>query len=79
MLMVLILHSNFLISQSSDTLDSVSDFIKVAVQVTNICVVNVFVFISGWFGIKANKKGLLNFLWQVFLLRSFTSCSTSVL
>lgn len=80
MLMVLILHSNFLISYPSDSLGSISDYIKVAVQLTNISAVNVFVFISGWFGIKANKKGLLNFLWQVFywvllllILQSFIS------
>lgn len=65
MLMVLILHSNFVISLPSDALTTY-DVIKIAVQSLTICAVDVFVFISGWFGIKASVKGFLNFLWQVF-------------
>lgn len=65
MLMVLILHSNFVISRPSEALTTY-DVIKIAVQTLTICAVDVFVFISGWFGIKASVKGFFNFLWQVF-------------
>lgn len=66
MLMVLVLHSNFLISYPDENLDSTSSLIKIAVQMVNICAVDVFVFISGWFKIKPSLSGLLAFLWQVF-------------
>lgn len=66
MLMVLVLHSNFLISYPDENLDSTSSLIKIAVQMVNICAVDVFVFISGWFKIKPSLRGLLAFLWQVF-------------
>ena len=40
--------------------------------------VDVFVLISGWFGIKATKRGLARFLYQVFfLIRVSSLCITS--
>ena len=69
MMMVLLLHANY------DSLgwveyDDISDnpsqaCFRIAFEQLCIISVNVFVFISGWFGIKANMKGALSLFFQV--------------
>lgn len=47
------------------------------VESFSICCVNIFVLISGWFGIHPSLKGLLSFLFQIafFLIFCFiTAC-----
>lgn len=69
MIMVLALHVNFftlgapsLYEIQTNCFGAVS---RVFFEFLCIVAVNVFVFISGWFGIKAKKKGLLRFLFQI--------------
>lgn len=72
MTMVLILHANFL-SLGKPTFDSivlspVSESLRIILQCTCIVAVNVFVMISGWFGIHPSIKGFCKFMWQVFFI-----------
>ncbi len=48
-----------------------SSFFHVACNTLNTCGVNVFILISGWFGIHSSFKGLYKFLYQVFFLLLF--------
>lgn len=67
MLMVLGLHANFVALHIPDA-DSILTFTginRVFWQSACIVAVNVFVMISGWFGIKPSIKGFCNFMWQV--------------
>lgn len=67
--MVLVLHADFQALGEPTAEDIVStpftSFIKVFLEVASIVAVNVFILISGWFGIKPSKKGLLKFVFQV--------------
>ena len=68
MIMILGLHVNFLaigIPSLGDTISfPVTSFIRFFTE--NLCIVgvNIFVLISGWFGINYKTKGLCNFLFQ---------------
>lgn len=67
MLMVLGLHANFM-ALGQPTLDdifTVTGLTRTLLQSLCIIAVNVFVMISGWFGIKPSIKGFCNFMWQV--------------
>lgn len=70
MLMVLNLHANF----SSFDLPVINKDGLAASLGRNaweslcMCAVNVFVMISGWFGIKPSIRGFANFMWQVFYI-----------
>lgn len=70
MFQVLILHTLFLSigtpSQSQCINASGEAFIRLFLQSLSIVAVNVFIFISGWFGIKPTLKKLLSLLFQVF-------------
>lgn len=70
MFLVLVQHANFLgigIPNSVDCLTAPANtFIRFFVQSLAIVAVNVFVLISGWFGIKPSIKKLLSLLFQVF-------------
>lgn len=69
MLMVLLVHANFFSLGKPTVEEVIEQPIDASLRVLFECVcipcVDIFVLISGWFGIKANKKGLCNFLFQV--------------
>lgn len=65
--MVLGLHANFIAlgnpeAESILTVDGIS---RTFMQSCCVVAVNVFVMISGWFGIKSTLRGFCNFMWQV--------------
>lgn len=69
MFMILVIHANFVslpkIEYSelmSNTIPSVSRFF---IESLGIVAVNVFVFISGWFGIKTRTKSVLSFIYLI--------------
>ena len=68
MVMILGLHVNFLAIGGPSTQDITSSpfqsFIRLFAEHICIVGVNVFVLISGWFGINYKTKGLCNFLFQ---------------
>ena len=68
MVMILGLHVNFLAIGGPSTQDITSSpfqsFIRLFAEQICIVGVNVFVLISGWFGINYKTKGLCNFLFQ---------------
>ena len=68
MIMILGLHVNFLAIGEPSTEDIVSlpllSFIRVFIEQICIVGVNVFVLISGWFGINSKPKGIVQFLFQ---------------
>lgn len=68
MLMVLTLHANFMAfgKPTSSSALSADGILRTMLQSFSVCAVNVFVMISGWFGIRATIKGFANFMWQVF-------------
>lgn len=68
MLMILVLHANMM-ANGLPTCDEVrsdllSSFFRFFFEVISIVGVNVFVLISGWFGMKCTKRGLGNILFQ---------------
>ena len=70
MFMVLLLHANYIAfgSPSAEEVHNQSflSFGRVLAEQLCIVAVNVYVLISGWFGIKLKLKGLVNLLLQVF-------------
>lgn len=70
MLMVCILHANFLaVGQPDPTVASDNPLLFVFqhyVEALTIVAVNVFVLISGWFKINPSLKGFFNLMFQVF-------------
>ena len=67
-LMVLIIHADFLSVGGPDATTIINDplnsGLKIVFQTITIIAVNVFVTISGWFGINPSKKGIGNLLFQ---------------
>ena len=68
MFLVLVVHADFF-SLSTPTQDDVistpaSAFLRFFFESLSIVCVNVFVLISGWFGIRSNVKGFCNFIFQ---------------
>ena len=78
MFMVLMLHVNFFSIGSPDTevclSQPVQSFLRIAFEMLCIISVNLFVFISGWFGIKANFKGFCKFIFQCFCVLAIVQC-----
>lgn len=70
MLMVLGLHANFLALKAPDaeTVMTGEGIFRTFLHSACIVAVNVFVMISGWFGIKPSLKGSCNFMWQVIYM-----------
>lgn len=72
MLLVLIVHATFFTTGAPNINDfatsPVSSFTKAFFQSISIVCVNVFILISGWFGIRPSVKGFCNFLFQCFFL-----------
>lgn len=68
MFMVLVLHANFKSFGGPDSTDLIScpmaSFIRVFFEMLSIVAVNVFVLISGWFGIRPSFKGFTKFIFQ---------------
>lgn len=72
MFMVLCLHVDF-VAIGTPTLSDieanpVNAEIRIFVELLCIVAVNVFVMISGWFGIKPSIKGFCSFMWQVIFM-----------
>lgn len=70
MLLVLLVHANYYslgrLEYADILSDSISAFIKAFAEQLCIICVNVFILISGWFGIRPSIKGGLSLLFQVF-------------
>ena len=68
MFMVLALHADFFAIGAPDVEafhdTPLSAFTRLLIEMMSIVSVNVFVMISGWFGIKPSLKGFANFLFQ---------------
>lgn len=69
MFMVMMLHVNFL-ALGKPTMEEVNSatitsFVRILFEVWSVGCVDLFVLISGWFGIKANRKSLFTFIFQV--------------
>lgn len=72
MFMVLCLHADFMAlgfpSHSDVDINPISTEISIFIELLCIVAVDVFVMISGWFGIKPSIKGFCNFMWQVIFI-----------
>lgn len=71
--MVLLLHANFGAfappNNESILCAPTAEFFRTLLESACICCVNIFVFISGWFGIKLKAKSIVSFYFQcVFIL-----------
>ena len=68
MLLVLVVHADFLANGTPSSHEFISDplnaFTRTVIQSIAIVCVNVFVLISGWFGIKPSLKGISSFIFQ---------------
>lgn len=68
MFLVLVVHSDFWSLGSPKYPEFLSSpanaIIRTMIESISIVCVNIFVLISGWFGIRFGKKGLLNFIFQ---------------
>ena len=68
MLMILVLHANMMANglPSSDEVmsDFLPSFFRFFFEVISIVGVNVFVLISGWFGLRCTKRGVCNIFFQ---------------
>lgn len=77
MFMVLVIHADFIAlgAPTAQTFEQSpgSAFTQVLLESAGLCAVNIFVMISGWFGIKTSLKGFCNFMFQVlfFLTGAF--------
>lgn len=74
MFMVLALHANFkaLGIPSLNTIDTFPSITRLFIESLCIVAVNVFILISGWFGIRPSVKGLVKFIFQcVFFTGGF--------
>ena len=77
MLLVMILHTNLISFDGLNVIDTVSQptfsFLRIGVQTTSFICVNVFILLSGWYGIRARCSRLGEFYFQVlfFLLLSY--------
>lgn len=74
MFMILIIHANFVslprIEYEELMANTVPSITRFFFESLGIVAVNVFVFISGWFGIRPRTKSVLSFIYQIlfFLL-----------
>lgn len=77
MLLVLIVHANFKALGAPGNEDINVDLfgfvMRYLTESISIVCVNVFVLISGWFGIKANFKRLAAFIFQILFVSLFVS------
>ena len=70
MLMILFVHANYLslgeVTPDDLCVSPVNSLVRIILEQLCVVCVNVFVLISGWFGIKPSVKGALSLLYQVF-------------
>lgn len=75
MFMILVIHANFVALSRIDYCELVSNTIpsvtRYFIESLGIVAVNVFIFISGWFGINVTKKRVFSFIYLVLF---FTVC-----
>lgn len=68
MFLVLVVHTTFystgVTTYDDFCINPVGSFTKITFRSLSIVCVNVFILISGWFGIKPSIKGLINFTFQ---------------
>lgn len=68
--MVLILHADFFSLEGPSAADIMSDLsgssMRILIQALTISAVDIFVMISGYYGIQHSKHGIFNFLFQTF-------------
>ena len=68
-LLVLILHANFFALEGPNVQDIINNpldsILRIFFQAISIVCVNVFVMISGWFGIRPSRRGFCNLLFQI--------------
>lgn len=75
MFLVLVVHADFM-ALGEPTFDEMNtqplpSVIRVFIQSCAIVCVNVFVLISGWFGVRPNVKSVSKFLFQCFFFLLF--------
>lgn len=77
MFMILALHVNFLALGQPLSEDFHANpgnaFLRYFFEIICIGAVDLFVLISGWFGIRPTRKGLLKFLFQSFFIITFVN------
>ena len=75
MVLVLVVHLDFLAIGNPNQEELLSSFqpciSRIVFESLAICCVNVFVLISGWFGIRASIKGFSNFIYQCLFIATF--------
>lgn len=75
MVLVLVVHLDFLAIGNPTQEELLSSFqpciSRIIFESLAICCVNVFVLISGWFGIRASIKGFSNFIFQCLFIATF--------
>lgn len=69
MFMILVIHANFValprIEYGELVSNSIPSVTRFFIESLGIVAVNVFVFISGWFGINVTKKRVFSFIYLV--------------
>lgn len=72
MLLILLLHCNYAVigpvTQTEISHGAQDSVLRIFCEQLCLCGVNLFILISGWFGIKFKLKGILNILFQVIFL-----------
>lgn len=78
MLMVLLVHCNYFsigkVAPEDIVTAPLDSFAKAFAEQLCIVCVNVFVLISGWFGIRPSLKGISSFLYQILFYHILISC-----
>lgn len=73
MLLVLITHADFkalgLPSQDVIIESPYTSFIAYFIEAISVVAVNAFIFLSGWYGIRASRKKLFSLLFQIYFLQ----------
>lgn len=76
MILVLVYHANFLSfgspSQAEAITSPVTVFVRDILNACSVICVNLFVFISGWYGIKPKGKRFVEFLFQICFVIAVT-------
>ena len=69
MFLILVIHANFVALPKIEYAELMSNtapsLVRFFIESVGIVAVNVFVFISGWFGIRTRTKGVLSFIYQI--------------
>lgn len=69
MFLILVIHANFValphISYEEFVSNTTPSVVRFFIEAIGIVAVNIFVFISGWFGINTRKKSVLSFIYMV--------------